>query len=100
MKLKKIILPYRSLFDIYLVFVFIEYMHVYFMSFLPEIQLKGFTSYVCEIREINHGLLNRWTSQYDWGNTTEWLERIVNILQISYFKDMVHFDIGNALGQN
>ena len=31
--LKKIILPYRSLFDIYLVFVFIEYMHVYSMSF-------------------------------------------------------------------
>jgi hypothetical protein len=30
-----------------------------------------------------HGLLNRWTSQYDWGNTTGWLERIVNILQIS-----------------
>ena len=26
----------------------------------------------------------RWKSQYDWGNTTGWLERIVNILQISH----------------
>ena len=33
---------------------------------------------------VSHGLLNRWTSQYDWGNTTGWLERIVNILQITH----------------
>jgi hypothetical protein len=31
-----------------------------------------------------HGLLNRWTVQYDWGYTTGWLVRIVNILQISH----------------
>ena len=36
------------------------------------------------IHILNHGLLNRWTSQYGWGNTTGWLERIVNILQISH----------------
>ena len=63
-----------------------------------------------------HGLLNRWTSHYDWGNTTEWLERTMNILQISHhtfyktfsvqfcksysIEDMVNFEISNALGQN
>ena len=34
--------------------------------------------------DLGHGLFNRWTLQYDWGNTTRWLERIVNILQISH----------------
>ena len=33
---------------------------------------------------LNHGLLNRWTSQYDWGMTTGWLERKWNILKISH----------------
>jgi uncharacterized Zn-finger protein len=62
-----------------------------------------------------HGLLNRWTLQFYWGSTTGWLERIVNILQISHhnlkklsvctsmrvivFEDMVNFDISNALGK-
>ena len=36
------------------------------------------------IAPFRHGLLNRWTLQYDWGNTTGGLERIVNILQISH----------------
>ena len=34
---------------------------------------------------LSHGLLNRWTSQYDWGITTAgWLERKWNILKISH----------------
>ena len=33
---------------------------------------------------ITHGLLNRWTLQYDRGITTGWLERIVNILQFGH----------------
>ena len=60
------------------------------------------------IAPFRHGLLKRWMSQYNWGITTGWFERIVNNLQISHhilinscsIEDMVNFDISNALGQN
>ena len=35
-------------------------------------------------RMFTHGLLNRWTLQYDWGITTGGLERLENILQVSH----------------
>ena len=28
---------------------------------------------------LRHGLLNRWTSEYDWGNTTGGLETVVSV---------------------
>ena len=28
---------------------------------------------------LRHGLLNSWTSQYDWGNTTGGLETVVSV---------------------
>ena len=65
---------------------------------------------------IRHGLLNRWTSQYDWGITTGGLAfnlnngtkthlTIVKLLENNFFghdkgKSLANFDISNALGEN
>ena len=64
------------------------------------------------VEELSQGLLNRWTSQYDWGITTGGLiSNLKNSLDHcktfrKYLfrhdkgKNLANFDISNALGEN
>ena len=47
-------------------------------------KIKSYVSLQIQANWPSHGLLDRWTSQYDWGITTGGLERKLNILQISH----------------